>query len=65
MEESVRFFYIAKGSLAELRTQIQIAFEIGYIEEQIYESIETDCEELGKMIGKLIKVRQEDIGHRR
>ena len=64
-KESVRFFYIAKGSLAELRTQIQIAFEIGYIEEQIYESIETDCEELGKMIGKLIKVRQEDIGHRR
>ncbi len=56
--ESVRFFYIAKGSLAELRTQIQIAYEIGYLEKQIYEAIEADCIELGKMIGKLIKFRQ-------
>jgi len=58
-KESVRFFYIAKGSLAELRTQIQIAYEIGYLEKQLYEGIETKCEELGKMIGKLIKRRQE------
>ncbi len=57
-KESIRFFYIAKGSLAELRTQIQIAYEIGYLEKQVYESIESKCEELGKMIGKLIKVRQ-------
>lgn len=39
-KESVRFFYIAKGSLAELRTQIQIAYEIGHLEKQSYESIE-------------------------
>jgi four helix bundle protein len=63
-KESVRFFYIAKGSLAELRTQIQIAYEIGYLEKQLYKSIETKCEELGKMIGKLIKSRQGVIGRR-
>jgi len=56
-KESVRFFYIAKGSLAELRTQLQIACEIGYLESKIYEDIERECEALGKMIGKLIKVR--------
>jgi len=55
--ESVRFFYIAKASLAELQTQIQIAYEIGYLEKQIYESADKSCEELGKMIGSLIKVR--------
>jgi four helix bundle protein len=61
-KESIRFFYIAKGSLAELRTQIQIAHEIGYLEKEIYEGIEADCEKLGKMIGKLIKVRKEAMG---
>ena len=56
--ESVRFLYIAKGSLAELRTQIGIAYEIGYLKKQFYESIETDCITLGKMIGALIKKRK-------
>ena len=56
--ESVRFLYIAKGSLAELRTQIEVAYEIGYLEKQVYESIEERCLALGKMIGSLIKVRQ-------
>lgn len=32
--ESVRFFFIAKGSTAELLTQTIIAHEIGYIDEQ-------------------------------
>ena len=57
-KESVRFFYIAKGSLAELRSQIEIAYEIGYLERSLYESIENDCVTLGKMIGGLIKVRR-------
>ena len=30
-KQSVRFFFIARGSLAELRTQILISAEIGYI----------------------------------
>ena len=60
-KESIRFFYIAKGSLAEFRTQTQIANEIGYLEKKIYEKIETECNELGKMIGKLIKVRKEGV----
>ena len=60
-KESIRFFYIAKGSLAELRTQAQIAYEIGYIDKDVYEQIESKCVELGKMIGKLIKIRQHKL----
>jgi four helix bundle protein len=56
-KESVRFFHIAKGSLAELRTQVQIAYEIGHLSKHQYEDIEHECEELARMIGKLIKVR--------
>ena len=57
-KESIRFFYIAKGSLAELITQIEIAYEIGYLEKQTHERIGIECDVLGKMIGKLIKVRK-------
>jgi four helix bundle protein len=57
-KESVRFFHIAKGSLAELRTQIEIAYEIGYLDKRLYETIEDKCSTLGKMIGSLIKARR-------
>ena len=56
--EAVRFFYIAKASLAELRTQVQIAYETDSIKKHVYENIETECISLGKMIGKLIKTRK-------
>ncbi|HYA91358.1 MAG TPA: four helix bundle protein [Thermodesulfobacteriota bacterium] len=49
---------MAKGSLAELRTQIEIAYEIGYLKNQFYERIEAECITLGKMIGALIKKRK-------
>jgi four helix bundle protein len=57
-KEAVRFLFIAKGSLAELRTQLEIAFEIGSLQEDNYIELEGRCAELGKMIGRLIKVRQ-------
>ncbi|HOW54471.1 MAG TPA: four helix bundle protein [Syntrophorhabdaceae bacterium] len=56
-KESVRFFYIAKGSLAELITQIEISREINYIDKKEFEMILEECEKIGKMLGKLIKVR--------
>lgn len=56
-KESVRFFFIAKGSLAELRTQIEIANKIGYIEKNEFLNIEEQTIEIGKMLGALIKAR--------
>ncbi len=58
-KESIRFFYFAKGSLAELRTQMQIAFEIGYLKQGVFERIDEECKQLGKMIGALIKTRKQ------
>jgi four helix bundle protein len=57
-KESVRFFYIAKGSLAELRTQIEITYSIGYLTADLFEALDSDCQHLGKMIGRLIQVRR-------
>jgi four helix bundle protein len=55
--ESVRFLYIAKGSLAELITQIEISKEITYLSENEFDYLCKECEMIGKMLGKLIKIR--------
>lgn len=57
-KESIRFLYIAKGSLAELHTQLIIANEIGYINNKQLKDIEEWCKILGKKIGALIKARE-------
>jgi four helix bundle protein len=56
-KEAVRFLFIAKGSLAELRTQLIIAHEIGYIDLEVLKDMNEQCQTLGKMIGSLIKAR--------
>lgn len=56
-KESVRFLYIAKGSLAELLTQIIISREINYIADEEFKYVVSESEAIGKMLGKLIKVR--------
>ncbi len=60
-KDSIRFFYFAKGSLAELRTQLDIAYEIGYIDKEKYNKLEQICYELGRMIGKLINIRKNSL----
>lgn len=58
-KDSVRFFFMAKGSLAELRTQIQIAYEVAKMEKSTYEDVESQCEVLGRMmISSLIQARR-------
>ena len=57
--ESVRYFYMAKGSVAELRTQI--AHESGYFNKTLYEMLEKEYDTLGKRIGKLIRARRKSL----
>ncbi|TGE79849.1 diversity-generating retroelement protein bAvd family protein [Pseudoalteromonas sp. KS88] len=54
-KEKARFLGIAKGSIGELKTQIMISLELGYISYQQSEFILGECEIIGKMLGKLIK----------
>ena len=56
-KDSIRFFYIAKGSLAELITHLEITREVGILPERIIAPIVTECNELGRMLGALIKAR--------
>jgi four helix bundle protein len=56
-KDAVRFFYIAKGSLAELRTQLEIAHLVGYLQKEQFVEFEKKCIEIGRMLGSLIKAR--------
>ncbi len=51
------FFYIAKGSLAELITQLELSRAVGYIRDDDFDKLLYECEIIGRMLGKLIKVR--------
>jgi four helix bundle protein len=56
-KDAVRFFYISKGSLAELQTQLEIAYEIGYLDKNRIKNLLDECQVIGKMLGSLIKAR--------
>ncbi|MDP1769651.1 MAG: four helix bundle protein [Nitrospirota bacterium] len=61
--DSVRFFYMAKGSVAEVRTQIQIACETGHLRKPDYDSLDAEYEQLAKKIGSLIRARSQAPSH--
>ncbi len=61
--DSVRFFYMAKGSVAEVWTQIQIACEVGHLRKPEYDILEAEYEQLAKKIGSLIRARSQAASH--
>lgn len=56
-KQSIRHFFIAKGSTAELMTQLIIAEEIGYIGNDVKEELVDNCDKISAMLTKLIKAR--------
>lgn len=56
-KQSVQYFFVAKGSVAELLTQSLIAFEIGYIKQDDFNYIMNECQAISSMLMKLIQVR--------
>jgi four helix bundle protein len=50
-----RFLQIAAGSLFELQTQIEIAFNLNYISKNIFDEIFEKAKELDRMLLSLIK----------
>jgi len=54
----LRHFHIAKGSAAELITQLIIAEEVGYINETESNKQIAKARKIGAMLNKLIKARE-------
>jgi|SRR5271163_255150 len=53
-KEFVQFLHHARGSLLELETQLSIARDLGYIDVSMSKELESETEELGRILNGLI-----------
>jgi four helix bundle protein len=59
--ELVQFLFHARGSLLELETQLSIAYDLEYIELPVFETLESQTRELGRILNGLINRFQPSI----
>ena len=60
-KEKNQFYYIAKGSLAELETQLYIAFDVGYIDQAKLDDILQQAALTHRLLQGLIKSNKERL----
>jgi len=53
-QDNVRFCYIARGSLQETLSHLMFCHEAGFVPAEIYEPLEKEGEEIGKMLNGYI-----------
>lgn len=54
-KDFLRFLYIARGSLEELRTQLIISVDISFVSEAECDPVHDKCNETGRLLGGLIR----------
>jgi four helix bundle protein len=60
-KESLRFLFIARGSLGELETQLWIGQDIGWIEPTAYRQLSEKRADVARLLGGLIRMRQQRL----
>lgn len=53
-KEYLKFLYIARGSISELDTQLEISLRLKYLSSQKYSELQEKLDELSKMLNGLI-----------
>jgi four helix bundle protein len=53
-KELIQFLYVARGSLSELDSQLEICFRVGYLERAAYDRFSSKLEAMSKMLNGLI-----------
>ncbi len=61
-KEAIYYLNVAKGSAAEVITQLHIAFKIGYINQSLLEQLEDKTEKIRASLKNLIKSKQRTRG---
>jgi len=54
-KQFIQFLYMAKGSIGELRTQLCIASDLGYLTEETFEKLWNMATRIGEIISGLIR----------
>jgi four helix bundle protein len=57
-KDALNFLRVARGSLAELETQLWIAHDVGWLDSQAYLQLCEKRGEVERMLGGLIRTRQ-------
>jgi four helix bundle protein len=60
-KEALNFLRIARGSLAELETQLWIAHDVGWLDSESYLRLCEKRGEVERMLGGLIRMRQQRL----
>ena len=60
-KDAVRFFYIAKGSTAELRPQLDLANKVGLLSNPDFNQLDQQAEEISRMLRGLIKAHSPHV----
>lgn len=58
-KEKIQFYYLAQGSLTELKNQLLIAKDIGYLENDAFNKIAEETNEVHKLLQGFIKKSKE------
>jgi four helix bundle protein len=58
-QESVRFCYIARGSLEETFSHLTLAYKLDYLPEETYQSLTSEIQELRRMLNGYISFLKE------
>jgi len=57
-KDALNFLRVARGSLAELETQLWIAHDVGWLDAESYSRLCEKRSEVERMLGGLIRTRQ-------
>jgi|TARA_B100001964_G_scaffold137094_1_gene151272 four helix bundle protein len=63
-KEKVQFYYLAQGSLIELRNQIIIAKDVGYINKEEYDTLTSNMDLAHKLLQGLITKSKTFLNHK-
>ena len=59
---SLKFYYIARGSLSEVRTQLILSQSLGLLGQDEFLGVDNQCELVGRLIGGVIRCRRKRDG---
>lgn len=54
-KEFLQFLAMAKGSCGEVRAQLYVAIDQGYLSQSVFETLSADAAEIGRLISGLMK----------